>query len=97
MMVTRFFTLMAAMAPAIAGPASAQESHETAQLGVTATVVQPAEVTIYPAPVEGNVALVRNAASTEVVADGGTVHRIDDAVTVMPDIASGSVVITLIF
>lgn len=91
MMVTQALTLLAA------ATAGAGQHSEQVELGVTATVVRPAEIaTLTPLP-GGAVALVRNSASIEVHADGGTVRRLDDETVAVSGDGATSVTITLTF
>lgn len=85
------------MAAAIAGAASTEQSSQQAQLGVTATVVRPAEIIAFPSHMDGAVALIRNSAVIEVVADGGTVRQLDGETTVVTSNGADWVTITLFF
>lgn len=70
---------------------------QQAQLGVTATVVRPAEIVAFPYHMDGNVALIRNSAAVEVVADGGTVRQLDGETTAVTSDRAGPVTLTLVF
>lgn len=94
MILAPAFTLLAA---ALAGAAPAGQSRAQDQLGVTATVIRPAELTVIASPLGGPVALIHNSASIAVVTDGGSIRHLDgDTIAVSRD-ASGPVTITLIF
>ena len=93
-MLTQELTILAA---AIAGATSPAQGSQQAQLGVTATVVRPAEVIAFPSHMDGAVALIRNSAVIEVVADGGTVRQLDGETTVVTSDRPDRVTITLLF
>lgn len=85
------------MAAALTAAAPAQEAYHQAELGVTATVVRPPEVSA-PAPaLDGAVAIIRNAALIDVVAEGGRVRLRDDEIAIVPSNGSSLVTVTLIF
>lgn len=85
------------MAAAAAGGVSLEPGREQSQLGVTATVVRPAEIAAFPFRTDGSVARIRNTATIEVVADGGTVRQLDGETTAVTSDRAGLVTITLVF
>lgn len=94
MAVTEILALLAATVSAGASPG---ERSASAQLGVTATVVRPAEFVAVSAADDGTVAIVRNSESVEVLASGGTVdHTGDDTAAVSSD-GADTVLVTLVY
>lgn len=93
-MVTGILALLAATAGA---EAPASERTLSAHLGVTATVVRPAEIDSVSTADGGAITTVRNSASLEVLADGGAVGQIDDDTAVVRSEAGDSLFVTLVY
>lgn len=74
-----------------------EPGRELSQLGVTATVVRPAEIAPFPSGTDGSVARIRNTAAIEVIADGGTVRQLDEETTAVTSDKAGPVTVTLVF
>lgn len=82
---------------AVTAGAPMEPGSEQAHLGVTATVVRPAEIVAFPAEMKGAVALIRNSASIDVVADGGTVRQLGEETKAVTSDRADLVTITLVF
>lgn len=93
MAVTEILALFAATVGAEARAGGELPAH----LGVTATVVRPAEILTVSGAPDGTVAVVRNSGSVEVLAVGGTVAHGDDHTAIVSSDAADVLFITLVY
>ena len=94
MAVAETLALLAATAAAVS---AAGEHSVPAHLGVTATVVRPAEFFLVSTGKDGPVAIVLNSASVQVLTDGGTVARGDEDTATVSSGTADILAITLIY
>lgn len=88
--------ILALFAATVSAGSSQGEQSASAHLGVTATVVRPAEFVADSDSDDGTVAIVRNSESVEVLASGGTVDHTGEDTAVSSD-GADALVVTLIY
>lgn len=90
-------SLIFGMAAAAAAQQTPEAGGRQENLGVTATVVRPAEIGAFSIGDAGAFVVIRNGASIEVQAEGGSVTGRDGDKTIVADDGAESMTVTLIY